>query len=163
MPRSFHVLPFSLLRKIFPDFDLMSALPPPRGFNSVEVRISQFCCILPCCAFVRRSVDMTTIVVGVRDQQSTLGRYQHSTGIGVVWISCQSSCVSLKESFDRMSSHANPLNWFEIPVNDLTRAGLFCEAVLGVEITESGMGPKKMDWIPVEMGAAGSGGTLIRA
>jgi predicted enzyme related to lactoylglutathione lyase len=35
-----------------------------------------------------------------------------------------------------MPSHANPVNWFEIPVNDLARAKSFYEAVLGVEDTE---------------------------
>jgi len=60
-----------------------------------------------------------------------------------------------------MPSHANPVNWFEIPVNDLARAKSFYESSLGVEITEMEMGPKKMGWFPMEMGAAGSAGTLV--
>jgi len=60
-----------------------------------------------------------------------------------------------------MPSHANPVNWFEIPVNDLSRAKSFYESSLGVEITEMEMGPKKMGWFPMEMGAAGSAGTLV--
>ena len=34
--------------------------------------------------------------------------------------------------------------------------------MLGVEIAESEMGPNKMGWFPMEMGAAGSAGTLIQ-
>ena len=51
-----------------------------------------------------------------------------------------------------MPSHANPVNWFEIPVNDLGKAKTFYESVLGIEITESEMGPKKMGFFPMEMG-----------
>lgn len=61
-----------------------------------------------------------------------------------------------------MPSHANPVNWFEIPVRDLARAKSFYESVLEVEITETEMGPKKMGWFPMEMGAAGSAGTLVQ-
>ena len=61
-----------------------------------------------------------------------------------------------------MPSHANPVNWFEIPVSDLARAKAFYKAVLGVEITESEMGPNKMGWFPMEMGATGAAGTLIK-
>jgi hypothetical protein len=61
-----------------------------------------------------------------------------------------------------MASHANPVNWFEIPVSDLGRAKKFYEAVLGIEIAENEMGPNKMGWFPMEMGAAGAAGTLIQ-
>lgn len=61
-----------------------------------------------------------------------------------------------------MPSHANPANWFEIPVSDLSRAKTFYETILALEITESEMGPNKMGWFPMEMGAAGSAGTLIK-
>ena len=61
-----------------------------------------------------------------------------------------------------MPSHANPVNWFEIPVTDLGRAKAFYEKVLEVEITESEMGPNKMGWFPMEMGAIGAAGTLIK-
>jgi predicted enzyme related to lactoylglutathione lyase len=60
-----------------------------------------------------------------------------------------------------MPSQANPVTWFEIPVSDLARAKKFYEAALEVAITESEMGPNKMGWFPMEMGAAGSAGTLI--
>ena len=60
-----------------------------------------------------------------------------------------------------MPSHANPVNWFEIPVTEMARAKKFYETVLAVEITDSEMGPNKMGWFPMEMGAAGAAGTLI--
>lgn len=62
-----------------------------------------------------------------------------------------------------MPSHANPVNWFEIPVGDLARAKRFYESVLAVELVESEMGPNKMAWFPMEMGATGAAGTLIKA
>ena len=61
-----------------------------------------------------------------------------------------------------MPSHANPVNWFEIPVADMARAKKFYESVLAVEITDSQMGPNKMGWFPMEMGIPGSPGTLIQ-
>ena len=69
----------------------------------------------------------------------------------------------IEQRFDRMSSHANPVNWFEIPINDLARARSFYETVLGVQITESEMSRKKMGGFPMEMGADGFACTLIRA
>jgi len=61
-----------------------------------------------------------------------------------------------------MASHANPVNWFEIPVTDLARAKKFYESVLAVEITETEMNGSPMGWFPMEMGAPGSAGTLIQ-
>jgi len=37
----------------------------------------------------------------------------------------------------------------------------FYEAILSVEIVETELGPNKMGWFPMEMGAAGAAGTLI--
>lgn len=62
-----------------------------------------------------------------------------------------------------MPSHANPVNWFEIPAADMSRARTFYETILAVEITEAEMGPKTMGWFPMEMGAAGSAGSLVQA
>ncbi len=61
-----------------------------------------------------------------------------------------------------MPSHANPVNWFEIPVNDMARAKTFYEKVLGIDLAETEMGPNKMAWFPMEMGAFGAAGTLIQ-
>lgn len=60
-----------------------------------------------------------------------------------------------------MPSHANPVNWFEIPVTDMTRAVGFYSKVLSVDIHETEMGPNKMGWFPMEMGVPGSPGALI--
>lgn len=56
----------------------------------------------------------------------------------------------------------NPVNWFEIPVNDLDRAKAFYEAVLGVELALNESGPMKMAWFPMTMGATGAAGTLAK-
>ena len=61
-----------------------------------------------------------------------------------------------------MPSHANPVNWFEIPVANMARAKKFYEDVLAIEIVESEMGPNKMGWFPMEMGKTGAPGTLIQ-
>lgn len=62
-----------------------------------------------------------------------------------------------------MPIKANPVNWFEIPTTDIGRAKRFYESVFGVELTDSEMGPAKMAFFPMEMGAAGSAGTLIQS
>lgn len=61
-----------------------------------------------------------------------------------------------------MPSHANPVNWFEIPVTDMARARAFYETVFAIEITDAEMGPNQMGWFPMEMGAVGAAGTLIK-
>lgn len=61
-----------------------------------------------------------------------------------------------------MASHANPVNWFEIPTVDLGRAKKFYERVLGVELADAEMGPNQMAWFPMEMGRTGAAGTLIQ-
>lgn len=60
-----------------------------------------------------------------------------------------------------MSHKTNSVNWFEIPVNDLSRAKKFYENVLQVELHEEKMGPMHMAWFPHEQNATGSGGTLV--
>ncbi len=57
----------------------------------------------------------------------------------------------------------NPVNWFEIPVSDMARAITFYQSVLGVEFTEHEMGPNKVAFFPMEMGATGAAGTLMKA
>lgn len=61
-----------------------------------------------------------------------------------------------------MPSHANPVNWFEIPVTDLERAIRFYSTVLELELMESEMGPNKMGWFPMELDMMGAAGTLIQ-
>ena len=56
----------------------------------------------------------------------------------------------------------NPVNWFEIPVSDIARAKTFYESAFGVELADNEMGPNKMAWFPMEMGASGASGTLMQ-
>lgn len=57
----------------------------------------------------------------------------------------------------------NPINWFEIPANDLDRAKSFYESVLDVELTELGMDHWKMYQFPMLGDSYGASGTLVKA
>lgn len=61
-----------------------------------------------------------------------------------------------------MSEIGNPVNWFEIPANDLERAKAFYEAVLGVRLELNQMGPMQMAWFPMAQGGPGAAGTLAK-
>ncbi len=61
-----------------------------------------------------------------------------------------------------MACSSNPVRWFEIPVRDMTRATKFYQAVFGVELAPNEMGPFQMAFFPMERGAAGAGGTLVK-
>lgn len=61
-----------------------------------------------------------------------------------------------------MPSHANPVNWFEIPVADIGRATKFYQNAFGIELVQNEMGPNKMAWFPMEMGAMGAAGSLVQ-
>ena len=56
----------------------------------------------------------------------------------------------------------NPVNWFEIPVSDMKRATKFYEAVFGVPLAPNEMGPHHFAFFPMERGAAGAAGTLVK-
>ncbi len=56
----------------------------------------------------------------------------------------------------------NPVNWFEIPVDDLDRAKKFYEAVLGIELSLNEMGPLQMAWFPMTEGIPGATGSLVK-
>lgn len=62
-----------------------------------------------------------------------------------------------------MTDKMNPVNWFEIPATDLTRAKAFYEHVLELELSVQEMGPLKMAWFPMLQGAMGSTGSLVQA
>ena len=62
-----------------------------------------------------------------------------------------------------MSEQTNPVNWFEIPVNDLNRAKQFYETVFGLQLSLNEMGPMKMAWFPMAPETAGATGTLMKA
>lgn len=60
-----------------------------------------------------------------------------------------------------MSKH-NPVNWFEIPVEDMDRAKKFYEAAFSVELSLNQMGPAEMAWFPMVQEGSGAAGTLIK-
>ncbi|MGD9489624.1 MAG: VOC family protein [Calditrichaceae bacterium] len=62
-----------------------------------------------------------------------------------------------------MSLQKNPVNWFEIPVNDLIRAKEFYEYVLGIELVLNETGPPEMAWFPGKLNGPGATGTLVKA
>ena len=61
-----------------------------------------------------------------------------------------------------MADQYNPVNWFEIPVNDMPRAVKFYEAVLAVKLSINEMGTFTMAWFPMHQDAPGSAGTLMK-
>lgn len=61
-----------------------------------------------------------------------------------------------------MAEKMNPVNWFEIPVNDIARANKFYEGVFGLELALNEMGPLKMAWFPWIDGAPGAPGSLVK-
>ena len=62
-----------------------------------------------------------------------------------------------------MTEQTNPVNWFEIPVNDLEKAKQFYETVFGFELSLNEMGPMKMAWFPMTQGGPGATGTLMQS
>ena len=44
----------------------------------------------------------------------------------------------------------NPVDWFEIPVTDITRANRFYEDVFGLQISLNKVGQLEMGWFPME-------------
>jgi uncharacterized protein len=62
-----------------------------------------------------------------------------------------------------MGTKANPVGWFEIPANDLSRAQVFYEHILGVQLSLHEMGPMKMAWFPMEQNAPGAAGSLVKS
>ena len=62
-----------------------------------------------------------------------------------------------------MTDQTNPVNWFEIPVNDLERAKQFYETVFGFQLSLNEMGPMQMAWFPMSQGGGGATGTLMKS
>ena len=56
----------------------------------------------------------------------------------------------------------NPVNWFEIPVADMTRAKSFYETVFGLQISLNQMGLLEMGFIPMDDNAYGAAGSLVK-
>jgi predicted enzyme related to lactoylglutathione lyase len=61
-----------------------------------------------------------------------------------------------------MTDGTNPVNWFEIPVNDMSRAVRFYEAVFGVSLAQMEMGPAQMAMFPMVQGGTNAGGALVK-
>lgn len=57
----------------------------------------------------------------------------------------------------------NPINWFEIPVNDMDKAKKFYETILDIEISVQNIGNALMGWFPFEPNGTGATGTLMKA
>jgi hypothetical protein len=57
----------------------------------------------------------------------------------------------------------NPINWFELPVNDMDRAKQFYETILDTAITVQHLGNALMGWFPFEANGPGATGTLMKA
>ncbi|MGE3843175.1 MAG: VOC family protein [Vicinamibacterales bacterium] len=55
----------------------------------------------------------------------------------------------------------NPVNWFEIYVQDMSRAKTFYEAVLGVALTKLPGTDFEMWTFPMQQAAAGAAGALV--
>ncbi|MGB7324598.1 MAG: VOC family protein [Rubripirellula sp.] len=58
--------------------------------------------------------------------------------------------------------NSNPVCWFEIYVQDLDRAKSFYEKVLKTELTELQMPGMEMLTFPMDMGASGAAGALVK-
>ncbi|HZQ60514.1 MAG TPA: VOC family protein [Casimicrobiaceae bacterium] len=56
----------------------------------------------------------------------------------------------------------NPVNWFEIYVQDMSRAKRFYQQVLGVELSKLEAGDLDMWAFPMQRGGPGASGSLVR-
>ena len=61
-----------------------------------------------------------------------------------------------------MGAKMHKMHWFEIPVTDIDRAKKFYETILGIELKPAEMGPLQMAWFPMEQGAPGATGSLVK-
>ena len=57
----------------------------------------------------------------------------------------------------------NPVNWYEIPVNNLDRAQTFYEYIFNIEMKRKDFGNLQMVWFPMQENAPGATGALIKA
>jgi predicted enzyme related to lactoylglutathione lyase len=57
----------------------------------------------------------------------------------------------------------NPVNWYEIPVNNLDRAQTFYEYVFNIEMKRMDFGNLQMVWFPMQDNVPGATGALIKA
>lgn len=62
---------------------------------------------------------------------------------------------------EKLSKSTNALNWFEIPVRDMTRAKKFYEEAFGIEMQEMNMMNMQMAMFPSQ--SPHSGGALVKS
>ena len=62
-----------------------------------------------------------------------------------------------------MDANANNLNWFEIPVTDLSRAKSFYESIFEITINEMEMGDMKMASFPYDPGSGKASGGIAQS
>ena len=56
----------------------------------------------------------------------------------------------------------NPVNWFEIPANDIQQAKSFYEAVFNIEMSLHEVEGTHMAWFPSAQGKPGATGSLVQ-
>jgi len=56
----------------------------------------------------------------------------------------------------------NPVGWFEIPAEDLTRAKVFYETVLEKSLVVDKMGETELAFFPMNKGVSGAAGALVK-
>ena len=59
-----------------------------------------------------------------------------------------------------MTAKENSLNWFEISVNDISRATKFYETIFGIQMEQQEMMGMQMAFFPVDMASKVSGGLV---
>jgi uncharacterized protein len=70
--------------------------------------------------------------------------------------------ATLNEKERIMALKPNPVNWFEIPAKDISRATKFYQNIFGVDLQLNEMANTKMAWFPMAQNSPGAGGTLIK-
>lgn len=63
----------------------------------------------------------------------------------------------------KMDKDTNALNWFEISVNDITRAKKFYETIFEIEMHQDEMMGMKMALFPSDSSTGKSGGSLVQS
>jgi predicted enzyme related to lactoylglutathione lyase len=56
----------------------------------------------------------------------------------------------------------NPVGWFEIPVNDMSRAVSFYNAIFGYKLEAQKFGELEMAWFPFDESKNGASGSLVK-
>lgn len=62
-----------------------------------------------------------------------------------------------------MDNNSNSLNWFEIPVSDITRSKKFYETIFDITLQDNEMGDSKMAFFPWEPGSGKATGSLAES